>query len=208
MKTHTVKHSYKGKVVKLKYLDEDQIKQMKIKGGFMEHGMLEYIENLNVEGVYIDIGAHIGNHSAFFVNFCPCTYVVAYEPVDEIFKVLKSNMKLYKNVKLIQSAVTTSKTYTPKLRESHPGSSTVDIHKGSRESTFFEPKETVGLIKIDVEGNELDVVKRCYDLIERDKPHLFIESFVYKNTLKNFLPKGYEYVKTFNNAPTHYYRYK
>jgi FkbM family methyltransferase len=60
---------------------------------FYEHELLEKIASLNLKGVYVDVGAHIGNHSMFFANCCPATKVISLEPNPDTFKVLQLNQK-------------------------------------------------------------------------------------------------------------------
>lgn len=204
-----VTHKYKGKEITLKYLDRDQIAQMKKKGGYMEHNMLKFIEKLGISDIYVDIGAHIGNHVVFFAEYCKCEKVIAYEAIPEIYEVLVENASyLNDKVELINTAVSTSSHYNPVYKEEKPGCSTIRMASGGLECKFEIPSKKVGLVKIDVECGELDVIMTCMELIERDSPHLFIESFKGFEWILEVLPNEYEYIRTFNNAPTHYFRIK
>src|SRR5690606_20978510 len=48
----------------------------------------------------------------------------------------------------------------------------------------------VALMKIDVEGHELQVIKGAYDVIDRERPALFIEHHGVPNELLGHVPKG------------------
>lgn len=61
-------------------------------GQFQERPVLDWIQKQNRKGVYIDAGAHIGNHSLFFLEHCPCTTVRSIEAHPTIYKLLEGNM--------------------------------------------------------------------------------------------------------------------
>lgn len=48
---------------------------------FYEFDFLKYIESLNLEGEYLDIGGNIGNHTLFFSLFCRSTHTYVFEPL-------------------------------------------------------------------------------------------------------------------------------
>ena len=48
---------------------------------------------MNIDGTYIDIGAHHGNHSVFFDKFCKSTRVISIEGNPFNFRYLCSNIK-------------------------------------------------------------------------------------------------------------------
>src|SRR5690606_26121243 len=54
----------------------------------------------------------------------------------------------------------------------------------------IEVPEKVALMKIDVEGLELEVIKGAYKVIEREKPELFVEWHDGYESILNALPKG------------------
>lgn len=60
---------------------------------FYELDLLQSIARLDRHGVYLDIGAHVGNHSIFFANFCPCESLIAVEPRLETFRILDYNLR-------------------------------------------------------------------------------------------------------------------
>lgn len=49
-------------------------------GTYYERDLLDAIRELGVAGTYVDVGAHHGNHTAFFALECGATLVIAVEP--------------------------------------------------------------------------------------------------------------------------------
>jgi predicted RNA methylase len=62
-------------------------------GKFQEEVILQWIRGQKLKGTYIDVGAHIGNHSLFFAAFCPSTKVLSIEGHPRIRELLKGNLK-------------------------------------------------------------------------------------------------------------------
>src|SRR5262245_34153210 len=58
---------------------------------FYERAMLEAIKDLNLEGIYVDAGAHVGNHTVYFAQECPSTKVIAVEPSPDSYRCLQLN---------------------------------------------------------------------------------------------------------------------
>lgn len=82
-----------------------------------------YLQNhltLNSDAVVFDIGANIGVFSFFVFTYCKDARVFAFEPIPEIFEVLKANARqLNWNIELFNAAVSDSAknlefTYYPK----------------------------------------------------------------------------------------------
>ena len=62
------------------------------KGNFYEIRLLEKIKTLNLNGVYIDVGANVGNHSLFFSLFCNASKVISIEADENIYNLLNRNL--------------------------------------------------------------------------------------------------------------------
>ena len=52
-------------------------------GRHYEYDLLWAIAEKAPEGIYFDVGAHVGNHTSFFALECPSTKVIAVEPHQE-----------------------------------------------------------------------------------------------------------------------------
>jgi len=82
-------------------------------------------------------------------------------------------------------------TSTLESGNSLEGSTRVEVVHCSRVRLDTAITEPVGLIKIDVEGHEVAVLRGATQLIERDRPVLIVES------AKTSLSRGLEYVIAF-----------
>ena len=190
-----------------------------------ELAMLEAMSGaLDSEDLILDVGANIGNHTLYLAAIVGCR-VVAFEPNPILASPLQESIVvngLENRVSLIPKGVGAAEARGV-FAESKPdnlGAQSLTLVSDpdqvsdkrnileviSLDSMTFD--RPVKVIKIDVEGMELDVLEGAKDLIEKDKPSLFIESH---NTeqfmlIHNFLEKwGYVYWRTFNATPTNWF---
>jgi len=144
--------------------------------------------------VVIDIGAHIGYFTLLFAKLVGEEgLVIAFEPLEETFAVLRENVALnhYRNVRLENRAVSESSGVVLLYRDewvAFPAASHIIPNTRSRLLTYtvsavcldeyiIESKEIkrVDFVKIDVEGAEGLVIKGMKKVLERDKPILVVE---------------------------------
>lgn len=135
----------------------------------------------------IDCGANIGLSIIYFKTLYPESRVVAFEPDRNIFQILKSNIESsgYNGVRLVDKAVWKENSVTNFMPDGADGGRMVQINPGSE---LYEVstvrlrdylKEPVDLLKLDIEGAEVEVLEDCADLIN-NVSNLFVEyhSFV------------------------------
>jgi len=152
----------------------------------------EFIEKKITEArdkVALDIGANIGNHSIFFAKKFKKVY--SFEPNPVTYEVLKINSNYaaeYKNVIPVNFGLSDIEGSLPFcINPSNIGGSSI-IDENSpqiKHSTqinvmtldeFSELKDaSVALIKIDVEGHELRVLKGAKTTILREMPAILFE---------------------------------
>lgn len=202
--------------IKIKQIDPEIIEAMsKVDYEFYEQGMLDYIASLNLQGVAIDIGAHVGNHTVYFATKCGFSRIEAFEPNPEAFDVLVENTNGMPVVAR-EVALSYRKKFNAKLvpdLKDRSGRTKVDMsQKGNvvcltLDGIFNRYNGKISLIKIDVEGMEVDVLKGGKSIIEDHLPHLFVEHFGNPSDILQYLPKGYKVGKRFNGAPTYHYYY-
>ena len=137
----------------------------------------EFIKNGDV---VLDIGAFIGDHTIYYSKLVGDNgSVIAFEPNRDSFFCLEHNLKAYKNVELINSAIGKEYGFVR----------TVDV-LGNIGMNFLIPDNLGGIviyslnqmeidridfIKIDVEGFELDVLIGGKETINKFKPIMVIE---------------------------------
>lgn len=205
----TLYPKYNGISVPITYNSLGHIKEVEKHGKFFEYGMLEAISKLPYRpGICMDIGANVGNHTVFFSKFCKFDKVWAFEPSPNSFELLKENVRAQDmdwGTQMFPFAVGSEMCYINMSDNDENPSQNKINGEGEILMVKIDIKEKVALIKIDVEGYELEVIKGAYEVIEREKPELFIEWHDGYEPILNALPKGYRYVKTYNNAPSHHF---
>jgi FkbM family methyltransferase len=180
-----------------------------------EHEMLNDMKkHLNNGDVFFDVGANVGNHSIFLSISTNCE-VVSFEPNNNLVKALNKSIifnKLQKKITLINKGVGAASGFAKFEKEIRDNIGQQKLILVDNESgielvtldSFLEKNTKV--IKIDVEGMELDVLMGAKKLLKKQKPLLYIEAATKSefDMVNRFLEEyGYKYSKTFNATPTH-----
>lgn len=152
---------------------------------FYEDKLLEKAQSLNLKGVYVDIGANIGNHSIFFSCFCSSTKVYSFEIDEKIFSLLKENMKnncLNHTYHLSNIGILDKKGLVDLSKTDHLNAGMTKIvniegtqNKVDKLDNALQNIENIVLIKIDVEGFELEIINGAKSILENQSPVIFAE---------------------------------
>lgn len=158
--------------------------------------------NLNI----LDIGSNIGVWSLTYSTFITGT-IYAFEPQPKIYNCLIKNIKANNCTNIIPSNVALSNIKTEYLMNADY---TTKINCGAFAIVPYGTLQikseigdnldlsSIGFIKIDVEGHELEVIEGLKNTIIRDKPIIFIEIHnshpQANNTFKKIIEFGYSYV--------------
>ena len=162
----------------------------------------------------IDIGAHWGESAITFRKFYPKNKIISFEPNKYIFKKLAKNTKEL-NVKILNYGVgknIENSLYFPYYKNQQLslwGSQNLkNLKKRIKQFTYLDHRKIkfkmekvifknfpkidykIGIIKIDVEGEEFKVIQLLSNVLEKNKPTLFIE--YHENNFEdvyNFLKK-------------------
>lgn len=153
------------------------------------NGMCKLVKNK--DGIAIDIGANIGNHSLFFAK--KFKQVIAFEPVPNNCWIVKANAYLNRidNLVLIEKGLSNKNTQmavdntnrentnngVSEIIENSSKQIIVDVAIGDEEIKNLNLNKKIEIIKIDVEGHEPFVVEGLKRTIEKDKPLIFWEAF-------------------------------
>lgn len=173
-------------------------------------------KQLTKDSLVLDVGANVGNHCLYIASVVGCK-VEAFEPNESLCQALMRSLEvnaLTHKVKIHQVGVSSCAGYAhfSHIDESNLGSQSLESsNKSSDEIELVSLDdrswdEPVSMIKIDVEGMELDVLKGAISLLERDKPLLYVEArdAVEFEDLYGFISKiGYICYETYNATPTH-----
>ena len=184
--------------------------------GTYEKGTLNFIKTHLTEGqVFFDIGANIGLMS-IFASYCvgKSGRVYAFEANPETAKLLKYNIDLntISNITIVDKAVG-NQNGKIKIYNNWAGNrGGASLIKPEQETTSFEVdlikidditeynSINIGLIKVDVEGFEMDVLKGLENILSTPTPpKLIIECSADRNNNYDSVYEIYHFIKKVNN---------
>ena len=166
--------------------------------------------------VAIDVGANIGNHTIFLATQTEMP-VIALEPAAGSFSVLTRNIALNgledKVTAIRKGAGAHDARAQLQIRDANNwGMNRLNLDDAGDISVIpldtLSEGHVVRLIKIDVEGMELDVLRGATQTLTRDRPLLYIEASddAQRQLIDGFLTAfGYRRHARFNDTPTYLY---
>ena len=172
--------------------------------GVYEKEELNLISKIIDKEIFIDVGANIGNHTLYFRNGFKKIY--SFEPHPKTYKLLQLNTEDISNIEVFNFGLSNLKKNKNILFESVQnvaGESFNNENKQGR-AVFFERfddlynfENSISFIKIDVEGNELDVLRSMKKNLENNSPIISLEfdmkDFTNNNEIISFLRElGYK----------------
>lgn len=183
-------------------------------GKFYEESLLRFVSVfLDAEDLVVDVGANVGNHTAYFAGIQGCA-VRAFEAVPVLADVLSLTVRanfLDSRVRIEPYAVgrragrlsvaawNPSNSGATRLAESGAGS----IPMVALDD--FEWPDPPRAVKIDVEGMELDVLDGAAGLIRQHRPLLLVEAVDAEadEGVRHWMSRhGYAVLGVFNATPT------
>jgi FkbM family methyltransferase len=183
-------------------------------GCFREYDLLADARRfLLPNDVVFDVGAHIGNHTIFFAAICQAI-VFAFEPDEHNYGTLQRTVALnalQDRVAMYHAAVSSKIGFghmvdgprgTPATRRLSVASDGA-VRVMRLDDTI--PENPVRIIKIDVEGHELQVLLGATKLIERDRPRIYVECQTearFADIAQHLADFGYRAIACFADAPT------
>ena len=174
----------------------DHISNHYYNNSFYDEATLNKIKDLNVKGTYVDVGAHIGNHSLFFKLFCNSDKVISIEGNTLNYNFLITNIKqnnLNENIISYNNIIDEYDDIEKKIGHStlynnNSGCSLViendsninnynyiQINKTKKLDTILKNETNITLIKLDIEGYEYQALQGCRKTIEKYHPIIVIE---------------------------------
>ncbi len=174
--------------------------KIRVTHNFCEIDNLEFIRNLNLSGVYIDVGSFIGNHSVYFANECNSKYVFAFDfyKYNNYLTILNCSVNLKDPHKVITSlfAIGEKKSAGGLLVPNHKNMGLVQTFPLSTpigyarivsiDEYFNKPIDNINLIKIDIPKMAFNCLKRAIKTIKKHSPHIMID-FSYEDDKKECL---------------------
>jgi FkbM family methyltransferase len=155
-------------------------------GDWYEELFLEHIRRLGRSGVYVDAGAHLGTHTAWFAALCPSTHVHAVEPVsrfaDQVDRVVQAN-GLERKVTVHRVGLSDEPgRATNHLSPEHqvgfdpPGAAAARVESFTVTTLDELVDGPVAVIKLDVEGMEARALSGATRLLSADRPVIYAEA--------------------------------
>ena len=140
--------------------------------------------------LFVDVGAHIGYYVTFVSDIAKDCFVVAIEPDDRNLRILKMNINANKNVLVYNFALGSNGFYYlhPKTNPLYTQTSKIPskfkIPSMSLDTLYENLRKKIGnlgsyqvIVKIDVEGRELDIIRNGLKFLKEVRPCLIIESW-------------------------------
>jgi FkbM family methyltransferase len=205
-----------GSSIVLRGFRGDHVTRQLRQGTFYESELLAHLlARYGTGGLYVDVGAFIGNHTLFFAKVCKADLVVAFEPCRESFRLLSHNVLTNSatNVLAHNLALGEAETigYVHVTDPCNLGANRICL--GPSQGELPIPIRTADgcvsatpkLIKIDTEGSALRVLRGCASLISAHHPVIVVETFPEPlEPVQAFLQEWrYSLRATFNCTPTH-----
>lgn len=205
--------SHKGKhPVKVKIIHPgERIQREWMQGHFMEtarNNTLSYVGN-NPKyngGTIIDCGSHIGNHTLFFAVVCKSKQVYSFEPYVPSYEHSLENIELndLSNVKVFNVALGDKKKKVGIDKNTESILNQIDHSGGTTQMVrldyalkYAEFPGGLKLIKVDVDGSELILLKGAKGILAKHKPDVIIEcatAEIFGNIRQFFKAEGYKIV--------------
>jgi FkbM family methyltransferase len=156
----------------------------------------EYIKNNNRNNTYIDVGVNIGTHSIVYSKIF--NNVIAFEPDEYNYNQSKENFIINNvhNINLYNKGLGDCNKFVSMKRHSeHSRGCLYTVNGGNIECVTLDSLElnNIDYIKIDVEGNELSVLRGAIETINRNQPIIEFEFNELATKLFNIKYKDIEY---------------
>lgn len=146
---------------------------------FYEFNVLDYIKTNCKKGhTIVDVGANIGNHTVFFAKFLDYQRIFAFEPHPVNNEILRMNTCKIPNIDVFDVALGDTFGLVTLLDNTE---NMGNIYTISGEDILLKPLDyydiqSVDLLKIDVEGFEMNVLRGGIDTIRKCRPRIFVEA--------------------------------
>jgi FkbM family methyltransferase len=170
----------------------DTISRHHYSGRFYEKEGLDLISRFYRGGIFVDIGAHIGNHTIYVSTFLAPEAVVVFEANPVAISQFKLNVALNEckmiDARFLGLALGNSERRLS-CRTPNPNNLghtvLVDSPDGEIRSVVADSllqNIPIGFIKLDVEGMEFEILAGLSATLFRWRPMLFIEVFDHRRT--------------------------
>ena len=186
IKYRTCDVSWDGQTTKLRSYRRDHITKALRRGQFYEQDFLGFIaERYSAPGLFVDVGAFVGNHAIFFAKHCRAGHVIAFEPFPQTFALMQYNVRLNAlsgSITCVNKAVSdqagalkmsvVNKKNRGMNRIDESGKTPVEVSTLDEELSDSIP---ISFLKIDAEGHGANVLRGAQKLIALHRPTIAVE---------------------------------
>lgn len=165
--------------------------ELLVTGRFEKDALAQCANFIRPDGIVIDVGANIGVHTVHFAEFAPLGKVICFEPARATFAYLLRNVKNLANVIPLNVAlsdatglqtlfVATDNAYSglkDTKRKAILRQESIACFTGDEILLPLTQNQRIDLVKIDVEGLEMQVLRGMKQLIVTHRPVIFCEIF-------------------------------
>lgn len=138
-------------------------------------------EGMVPEGIIFDVGTQHGEQAAHYAITAPSRQVLAMDPSDKLVEEIRKNFGKLPNLRVEQGGV----GKTVGMMKPRDSSFNMDLDQEFKiytlDSLFYDKGERLGLLHLDVEGLELDVLKGGLQTLRAYKPIMTTEVRVHKD---------------------------
>lgn len=182
-----VSFDHKGVAMRFFVCDaRDEVQAAHANGAFYEPEELSLIASrFRSGGVFVDVGANVGNHAVFAAAVCGAEQVICFEPSAAARMILAVNLALNGvagRARIEPFAVSDRAGAAALVRDASGALGTARLHaEGAGEAVSTVRLDDVAMdrpaafIKIDVEGHEVAALRGAQSLMARDQPDMLIE---------------------------------
>lgn len=198
-------------------LDPDDLVSSRIlrSGDYYERPLLEDARFRTPPGLVVDVGAHIGNHTLWFAAVMR-RQVVALEPYEPSWQALCGHVGangLWDRVSVHRAAAGAELMPCTVGAPKRGNTGTACARPDPRGDVQMVPLDglelrDVALLKVDVEGLGLDVLRGAAKLLARDRPLIYIEAATDTELAgidAHLTERGYRRFGRFCSTPTYGY---
>ena len=145
-------------------------------------GIRNFISSEGLNGVALDIGANVGNHTVHFASYFDKVY--SFEPNSLTYQLLSFNVQFYDNIQVFNFGLSDKNeeviAYSPNWNRGSTSLHFQDTEEYNLILRRFDQIveinfDKIDFIKIDVEGHELSVLKGMENVLKKDFPIIAFE---------------------------------
>lgn len=147
-----------------------------------EYDLIKYLFPNDYNGLIIDAGGYIGTSTLAIKKIFPNSKVIVIEPSDENISILKENLAEVSSIKVVHGALVGESNKIIQLKnrgtgewgftvvrspKDNPNSINIQNVPAYRLSDLVSNDENIGLLKLDIEGGELNLLEHDMETLAK-----------------------------------------